>query len=317
MYIFVVLESMYYLNYFPVSTLPSPKTSRVGPFADIDASNTGELNRLLPPSCLESSRNLSSSAPGAISNPDCSLLPSAATVALTNQSTDNSADNSLSLEMQRRASKDSAMEDENCRSLSCLTDSTEQSAPINFDMSNRAKLPRGIENIQPHLENVDNVPLLVSLFTDCSAEATREMLDIMQTYGEIVVCLGSSSSNANAEIFLQADCAIGVEPLYPQVCQDIPAYTEANLVGNRWRAKRPRRVGRNEEHKDSDSGAVRLKTDDGDEEMQKSRLFSSREESWKDVSRIKPIDPGPCLTIKRLVHICILALIFFRIFSFM
>lgn len=29
------------------------------------------------------------------------------------------------------------MGDENCRSLSVLTDSTEQSAPVNFDMSNR------------------------------------------------------------------------------------------------------------------------------------------------------------------------------------
>lgn len=81
----------------------------------------------------------------------------------------------------------------------------------------QAKLPRGIENIRPHLENVDNVPLLVSLFTDCSADATREMLGIMQSYGEIVVCLGSSASNANADIFLQADCSIAVEPLYPQV----------------------------------------------------------------------------------------------------
>lgn len=36
-----------------------------------------------------------------------------------------------------RHSKDSAMGDENCRSLSVLTDSTEQSAPVNFDMSNR------------------------------------------------------------------------------------------------------------------------------------------------------------------------------------
>lgn len=119
--------------------------------------------------------------------------------------------------MRHRASKDSAMEDENCHSISCFTDSSEQSAPVNFDMSNRAKLPRGIENIRPHLENVDNVPLLVSLFTDCSAEATREMLCIMQSYGEIVVCIGSSASNANSEIFLQADCSIAIEPLYPQV----------------------------------------------------------------------------------------------------
>lgn len=112
------------------------------------------------------------------------------------------------------------MEDENCHSISCFTDSTEQSAPVNFDMSNRAKLPRGIENIRPHLENVDNVPLLVSLFTDCSAEATREMLGIMQSYGEIVVCIGSSASNANAEIFLQANCSIAIEPLYPQVIEN-------------------------------------------------------------------------------------------------
>lgn len=260
-----------------ISTLPSPKTSRAGPFADIDASNNAEMSRLLPTSGgLETSRNLSSSAPGAISTPDCSLLPATTSaVQPRNQSTDDSTtDNSLSLEMQRRASKDSAMDDEHCRSLSCLTDSTEQSAPINFDMSNRAKLPRGIENIQPHLENVDNVPLLVSLFTDCSAEATREMLDIMQTYGEIVVCLGSSASNANAEIFLQADCAIGVEPLYPQVCQDIAAYTEANLEGNRWRAKT----------------RMRERNRQDDEEKQQQRLSSdvssSRDQLWQDVSDI-------------------------------
>lgn len=113
-------------------------------------------------------------------------------------------------------------------SISSLTESTEQSVPVHFDMSNRAKLPRGIENIRPHLEQVDNVPLQVSLFTDCSPEATRQMLDIMQSYGEIVVAFGSSASNSNAEIFLQADCSIAVEPLYPQVCQSISAYTECN-----------------------------------------------------------------------------------------
>ncbi|XP_059617967.1 transmembrane protein 94 isoform X2 [Phlebotomus argentipes] len=115
------------------------------------------------------------------------------------------------------------------QSLSCLTDSTEQSGPVLWN-ANKAKLPRGIENIRPHLEKVDNVPLLVSLFTDCSADATREMLSIMQSYGEIVVCLGSSANATNAEIFLQADCSIGVEPFYPQVCQDFPAYVETNLT---------------------------------------------------------------------------------------
>ncbi|XP_062539396.1 transmembrane protein 94 isoform X2 [Armigeres subalbatus] len=204
-----------------------------------------ELNKLLPN--LESSKPLSSSAPGAISNPDTSLLDPQ----LCNQSKNPSVDCSReSFEMRdlrqqrlhRGTSQDSAMDcaghDDNCRSLSCLTDSTEQSAPINFDMSNRAKLPRGIENIRPHLENVDNVPLLVSLFTDCSAEATREMLKIMQQYGEIVVCLGSSASNSNSEIFLQGDCSIAIEPLYPQVCQDYPAYAESNIYNNKAKLHR-------------------------------------------------------------------------------
>ena len=39
---------------------------------------------------------------------------------------------------------------------------------LQYDMSNRAQLPCGIENIRPHLDTMDNVPLLVSLFTDSS-----------------------------------------------------------------------------------------------------------------------------------------------------
>ncbi|XP_055841697.1 transmembrane protein 94 isoform X1 [Episyrphus balteatus] len=188
---------------------------------------TAELNCLLQPLNLESSKTLSSSAPGAISNHDYNML---------NLNSDRGSNESINMDnsVEHQRSQDSAM-DEPGRSMSILTDSTEQSAPIHFDMSNRAKLPRGIENIRPHLEQVDNVPLQVSLFTDCSAEATREMLSIMQSYGEIVVCLGSSASNANAEIFLQADCSIAVEPLYPQVCQSIDAFTETNILNNKLR----------------------------------------------------------------------------------
>ncbi|XP_058443987.1 transmembrane protein 94 isoform X3 [Malaya genurostris] len=228
------------------SEMPSPSRNvecKVHPSSstdqpDLDEQN--ELNKLLPN--LEGSKTLSSSAPGAISNPDSSLLdPIIGHIKKTvlDRCNDNFELGDLRHHQAQtsRTSQDSAMDcaahDENCRSLSCLTDSTEQSAPINFDMSNRAKLPRGIENIRPHLENVDNVPLLVSLFTDCSAEATREMLKIMQQYGEIVVCLGSSASNSNSEIFLQGDCSIAIEPLYPQVCQDYPAYIESNIYNNK------------------------------------------------------------------------------------
>ncbi|XP_016662636.1 transmembrane protein 94 isoform X2 [Acyrthosiphon pisum] len=110
---------------------------------------------------------------------------------------------------------------EEWHSLSCMSDSTDQSAPVNFDMYNRAKLPRGIENIRPHLECIDNVPLLVSLFTDCTPEATKEMISIMQQYGEVVCVLGSSPNAENIGIFMQADASLAIEPIYPQVCQRI------------------------------------------------------------------------------------------------
>ncbi|XP_054717326.1 transmembrane protein 94-like [Uloborus diversus] len=113
-------------------------------------------------------------------------------------------------------------------SPSHITESTDQSAPVTFDMSNRAKLPKGTENIRPHIENVDNVPLQVSLFTDCTAEATREMICIMQEYGEVVCCLGSSANTENMPIFLQADASIGIEPLHPQLCIQQPVFSLAS-----------------------------------------------------------------------------------------
>ncbi|XP_031353618.1 transmembrane protein 94 isoform X2 [Photinus pyralis] len=110
------------------------------------------------------------------------------------------------------------------QSLSCLTDSTEQSAPINFDLSNRANLPRGIDKIRPHIENIDNVPLLVSLFTDCTSSNTKEMLRIMQDYGEVICVMGSSANYDSVGLFMQADASVAVEPLYPQLCQKVPSY---------------------------------------------------------------------------------------------
>ena len=96
------------------------------------------------------------------------------------------------------------------------------SNPFDYDMSNRAQLPRGIENIRPHLETADNVPLLVSLFTDCVPATTKEMLKIMQEYGEVVCVMGSSANYKNVEIFLQSHASLAIEPRYPQLCQTVP-----------------------------------------------------------------------------------------------
>lgn len=47
---------------------------------------------------------------------------------------------------------------------------------IFFLLQFQAKLPKGIENVRPHLENIDNVPLLVPLFTDCTSQSETHRL---------------------------------------------------------------------------------------------------------------------------------------------
>ena len=44
------------------------------------------------------------------------------------------------------------------------------------DWDINAKLPHGIESVRKHLKEVDNVPLLVSLFTDTTKDTTMEMV---------------------------------------------------------------------------------------------------------------------------------------------
>jgi len=107
-------------------------------------------------------------------------------------------------------------------------DSYSTSSMLQYDMSNRAQLPAGIENIRPHLEEMDNVPLLVSLFTDCTPPTTKQMVEILQENGEVVAMLGSSANYHNIRIFLSSSASLAVEPLYPQVCQNVPVFTSPN-----------------------------------------------------------------------------------------
>lgn len=86
----------------------------------------------------------------------------------------------------------------------------------------RAKLPKGVHNIRPHLKNVDNVPLLVPLFTDCTVDSIREMIDIMRENGEVVMCLGNAWNPDNLSIFAQADVSLSIIPESASLhcCQD-------------------------------------------------------------------------------------------------
>lgn len=65
----------------------------------------------------------------------------------------------------------------------------------------KARLPRGVENIRDHIEHVDDVPLHVSLFAECSPTTTQEMIKIFQENGEVVCCVGSSLNAFNVECF--------------------------------------------------------------------------------------------------------------------
>ncbi|KAM9210912.1 transmembrane protein 94 isoform 7-T8 [Dugong dugon] len=95
---------------------------------------------------------------------------------------------------------------------------TDSDIPSFLEDCNRAKLPRGIHQVRPHLQNIDNVPLLVPLFTDCTPETMCEMIKIMQEYGEVTCCLGSSANLRNSRLFLQSDISIALDPLYPSRC---------------------------------------------------------------------------------------------------
>ncbi|XP_071318427.1 transmembrane protein 94 isoform X3 [Trachinotus anak] len=95
---------------------------------------------------------------------------------------------------------------------------TDSDVPSFLEDCNRAKLPRGIHQVRPHLKNIDNVPLLVPLFTDCTPETMCEMMKIMQENREVTCCLGSSANFRNSRLFLQSDLSIALDPLYPSQC---------------------------------------------------------------------------------------------------
>ena len=76
----------------------------------------------------------------------------------------------------------------------------------------KAKLPKGVEEIRSHIENVDNVPLLVPLYTDCTPDAVTEMIKIMQENGEVVLCMGNAWVRENIGILAQANIGMSFTP---------------------------------------------------------------------------------------------------------
>lgn len=80
-------------------------------------------------------------------------------------------------------------------------------------VENKAHLPRGISKIRSHLERVDDVPLLVPLFSGSSPQASAEMIQIMQEHGKVVVVCGSSLNPTNYAALSRANMSIAIHPL--------------------------------------------------------------------------------------------------------
>lgn len=85
------------------------------------------------------------------------------------------------------------------------------------DWDVNAKLPHGVAEVRSHLRDVDNVPLLVSLYTDVTKKTVTEMVDVFQEYNDTVLAVGLSHLPGNQEIFSNADISIGLDILAEEV----------------------------------------------------------------------------------------------------
>ncbi len=76
-----------------------------------------------------------------------------------------------------------------------------------------AKLPHGVEAVVRHLKDVDNVPLLVRLYTDVTKQSTTEMIKIFRDNSDTVLSIGLSHNSQNREIFAASSISMGIDLL--------------------------------------------------------------------------------------------------------
>lgn len=86
-------------------------------------------------------------------------------------------------------------------------------------------LPQGIKEIKSRLiENSDNVPLLVSMFSDSSKPDILEMVKIYQQFGELPIVIGGCLDPRNTLIYQAADISIGIKTLNCRDCSSCYGY---------------------------------------------------------------------------------------------
>ncbi len=109
-----------------------------------------------------------------------------------------------------------------------MPDPNRMTSTCDWDVN--ARLPHGTAAICKHIKEVDNVPLLVSLFTDSTPQTVREMIDILQEYHETVLCIGTGYRLANMPAFDIADLSVVREALPAgQEASTLPHYSKRRL----------------------------------------------------------------------------------------
>jgi len=99
------------------------------------------------------------------------------------------------------------------------------------DWDVNAQMPHGVTDIKKHLREIDNVPLLVSLFTDATHQTTTEMVGVLKDYGDTVLSVGSSHRLRNERIFKASDLSIGVDLLLEEFMPELRAGESDDIDG--------------------------------------------------------------------------------------
>jgi hypothetical protein len=108
----------------------------------------------------------------------------------------------------------------------------------------KAQLPHGLLEIRKHLKEIDNVPLLVSLFTDSTPPSIAGMIRIMQENGEQVIVVCSTLRKSSQLLLTTADIGIAINPpsapsLAPSTTKCVNAEVVVGGVGIAPAAGRP------------------------------------------------------------------------------
>jgi magnesium-transporting ATPase (P-type) len=114
------------------------------------------------------------------------------------------------------------------------------------------KLPVGISCIQKHIDEVDNVPLLVRLYCDATPENKAHLIEILQNNGEMVFSFGQATNPQHYLSQVQSDFSMGMLP-YVETNENESTCTETSFPLQRSLFSPTRAADHDSFHSDDES----------------------------------------------------------------